>query len=118
MSEQYTPCDVVLCYDRETLQPVVIPEDDRFLNMLIMGPTGTGKSSQVFTPLIYQDLINGNCGITVIDPKEDLAEAIYQVASQFDRHVLYVDPADENCPRLNPFEGSEEVVTKNMLKIF
>ena len=118
MNEEYSPCDVVLCYDRETLQPVIIPEDDRFLNMLIMGPTGTGKSSQVFTPLIYQDLINGSCGITVIDPKEDLAEAIYEVAKQFDRHVLYVDPADENCPRLNPFEGTEEIVTKNMLKIF
>lgn len=116
--QEDAPCDVVLCYDRETLQPVIIPEDDRFLNMLIMGPTGTGKSSQVFTPLIYQDLINGSCGITVIDPKEDLAESIYAVASQFDRHILYVDPGDENCPRLNPFDGPEDVVTKNMLKIF
>jgi hypothetical protein len=99
------------------LDPVIIPEEDRFLNMLIMGPTGTGKSSQIFMPLIYQDLINGECGITVIDPKEDLAESIYQIAQQFDRHVLYVDPADENCPRVNPLEGTEDVVTKNMIKI-
>jgi hypothetical protein len=40
------------------------------------------------------------------------------VAKQFDRKVIYVDPANENCPRLNPFEGEEDVVTKNMLKIF
>lgn len=113
-----TPCDITLCYDRNTLQPVMIPEDDRFLNMLIMGPTGTGKSSQVILPMIYQDLINGSCGITVIDPKEDLAEAVYEVAKQFDRHVLYLDPADENCPRINPFDGTEDTVTKKMLKIF
>jgi len=116
--EQNEACDVIICYDRDTLEPVVIPEEDRFLNMLIMGPTGTGKSSQIFIPLIYQDIINGNCGITVIDPKEDLAESIYEVAKQFDRKVIYVDPLNENCPRLNPFEGDEDVVTKNMLRIF
>lgn len=110
--------DVILCYKREELEPVIIPEEDRFLNTLILGATGTGKSSQIFTPLIYQDLINENCGITVIDPKEDLAESIYEVAKQFSRKIIYVDPTNPDCPRINPFDGDEEVVSKNLLKIF
>lgn len=112
------PCDVILCYDRNTLEPIVIPEDDRFLNMLIMGPTGTGKSSQVILPLIFQDLLNGGCGFTVIDPKEDLAEAVYSVCKNFpDRNVIYMDPALEDCPKYNPFDADLTTVTKNLIKI-
>lgn len=111
-------CNVILCYDRDTLEPVVIPEEDRFLNMLVLGPTGTGKSSQVLLPLIYQDIMNPDCGVTVIDPKEDLAEDVYELSKDLDRKVIYVDPTDPNCPKLNPFIGSEDVVTKTMLKIF
>lgn len=111
------PCDVVLCYDRQSLEPIVIPEDDRFLNMLILGPTGTGKSSQIILPLIFQDLINGGCGFTVIDPKEDLAEGVYEVVKNFpERKVLYLDPTDEDCPKINPFDGDEITVTKNLIK--
>lgn len=111
-------CDVVLCYDRKTLEPIVIPEDDRFLNMLILGPTGTGKSSQIILPLIFQDLMNEECGFTVIDPKEDLAEAVYAVCKNFpNRKLLYIDPTMENCPKVNPFEGDIQTVTKNLTKI-
>lgn len=111
-------CDVVLCYDRHTLEPIIIPEDDRFLNMLIMGPTGTGKSSQIILPLIFQDLINGECGFTVIDPKEDLAEAVYAVCKNFpDRNVIYLDPVQDDCPKYNPFDADLTTVTKNLIKI-
>lgn len=111
-------CDVILCYDRNTLKPIVIPEDDRFLNTLILGPTGTGKSSQIILPLIFQDLLSGECGFTVIDPKEDLAEAVYTVCRNFpDRKVIYMDPTDENCPKYNPFDADAVTVTKNLIKI-
>jgi hypothetical protein len=83
-----------------------------------LGPTGTGKTSQIFIPLIFQDLMNEECGVTVIDPKEDLAEAVYSVAKDLDRKVIYVDPTDPACPRLNPFAGEEDVVVKSLLKIF
>ena len=110
---------VVLCYSRDTLEPVELLEEDRFLNMLVIGPTGTGKSSQIFTPLIFQDLMNQDCGVTVIDPKEDLAEFIYSLRDDFPtRNIIYVDPTNEFCPKINPFKGSEEVVIKNLLKIF
>lgn len=108
-----------LCFNRNTFKQVDIPEEDRFLNTLILGPTGTGKSSLILTPLIYQDLVNTNCGVTIIDPKEDLAEKIYELAKELNnRKIVYIDPLDEFCPKINPFQGETEKVIKNLIKIF
>lgn len=109
---------VIICYSKDKLAPVYLNEEDRYLNMLVVGATGTGKSSQLFVPLIYQDIMNENAGVTVIDPKESLAEEIYKTSKYINRNVLYVDPTQENCPRLNPFDGQENIVTKNILKMF
>lgn len=111
--------NVIICYNRKTLKPITIPQEDRFLNMLIIGPTGTGKTSQVFIPMIFQDLTNPNVGITIFDPKEELANRIVDLATKIgDRKVIYVDPTDIGCPKIDLFKGSADEIIRTLIKIF
>ena len=54
-SGQYS-CEVVLCKDRTTGKPVKILENRRFESTLIVGPSGTGKSSMIMEPMIARDM--------------------------------------------------------------
>lgn len=124
--------------------PVVLPAKDRFLHMLILGPTGCGKTSQTIIPMIWRDisikkLINGKpVGITVLEPKGDLAEKVYAMVNyknnEIDkamkdgvytpekygvkRTVVYFNPILSGCPYFNPLEGEESDVIENMCTTF
>ena len=49
-------CEVVLCKDKDTGKSVKIPENRRFEAALIVGGSGTGKTSMVFEPMIARDI--------------------------------------------------------------
>jgi len=118
------PGDVVLCDDKEKLEAgvedprEVIPYKDRFLHMLILGPTGGGKTSQVILPMLYQDIHNMEAGVTVIEPKGDLAREVAMMAKDFGRPYLYFDPSVDNCPFFNPLVGDETDVIENAVTTF
>jgi type IV secretory pathway TraG/TraD family ATPase VirD4 len=117
-SEQRKPGDVKICVDKDTGKDVILPYKDRFLHMLILGPTGSGKTSQTILPMINQDMQNPECGITVIEPKADLAEKVYAMAKYYGRPVLYFNPTLPNCPYFNPLYGKEEDVIENIVTTF
>lgn len=124
--------------------PVVLPAKDRFLHMLILGPTGCGKTSQTIIPFIWRDIsitkeINGKpVGITVLEPKGDLAEKVYAMVNYknnaideaiknncydqskhgIKRTVVYFNPILSGCPYFNPLEGDESDVIENMCTTF
>lgn len=110
--------DAVICVNAETKKPVSIPFDDRFLHMLVLGPTGCGKTSQVLIPLINQDMQNEGYGITVIEPKGDLAEKIYAMAKHYNKEAIYFNPTLPDCPYFNPLYGPEDEVVENMATTF
>lgn len=111
--------NVTLCYSRNNFKAVKIPQDDRFLNMQIIGPTGTGKTSQIMIPLIFQDLMNEEVGVTVFDPKEDLSKKIYELAMLTkNRKIVYFDPTRNDCPKIDLFRGSSEEIIKTLSRIF
>ena len=112
------PGDVVLCRNKETKQDVIIPRKDRFLHMLVLGPTGSGKTSQIILPMLNQDLQNKEAGITVIEPKGDLAEKAYAMAQFYGRKAIYFNPILESCPTFNPLYGKEEDVIENIVTAF
>lgn len=104
---------VRLCYNAENREPVYLYDEDRFLHMLILGPTGSGKTSQIILPMINQDLKRGK-GITVIEPKGDLAEKVYAMGKIYNREVIFFDPAHKDCPYFNPLYGDEVDVIENI----
>ena len=106
--------DVKLCDNIETGLPVILPKKDRYLHMLILGPTGSGKTSQTIIPMLNQDVQNMDAGITVLEPKGDLAEKIYAMCQYYGRPALYFNPILDSCPYFNPLQGKEEDVIENM----
>lgn len=130
--------------NKVTKQPVILPAKDRFLHMLILGPTGCGKTSQSIIPMIWRDINNPDkinnkpLGITVLEPKGDLAEKVYAMVNyknqiidnaiadgSYDesihgikRDVLYFNPILNDCPFFNPLVGDEDDVIENMCSTF
>lgn len=120
----HRPGDVMLCNNIELLQAgaedprVYIPYKDRFLHMLILGPTGCGKTSQIIIPMVYQDIHNLDVGVTIVEPKGDLARKVAMMAKEMGRDYLYFDPSVDNCPFFNPLVGDESDVIENAVTTF
>ncbi len=49
-------CEMFICMNKETGAKETIPEDSRFNQFLVVGPSGMGKTSLVFEPMVARDL--------------------------------------------------------------
>lgn len=98
---------------RYLFTPVAVPYPDRLLHVHVLGPTGSGKSSSVLMPLIAQDVAHGY-GLTLIEPKGDLARAAYRAALDAGHTVLWLDPDDEASPHWNPLLGPADVAAEGL----
>lgn len=112
------PGSVEICKEKETSSPVHIPYKDRFLHLLVLGPTGCGKTSQTIIPMLDQDIRNMQSGITVMEPKGDLADKVFAMAQYHGRDALYFNPILKACPTFNPLYGKEEDVVENITTAF
>lgn len=129
-NEAIKPGDAIIGYEvkinkkkendkgKKTTKPIILPIHDRFLHMLILGPTGSGKTSQSIIPMINRDMTNKEMGIIVLEPKGDLAEKVYAMGKIYDRNVLYFNPLLPDCPYFNPLHGKESDVIENMATTF
>ena len=91
---------------------------DRVRHVLVVGKTGTGKSTLLRT-LARHDLVTGR-GLLVVDPHGDLAQELQTDVPRFRRNDLLVfDPTDAACPGLNPLRnvatGARSLVVANVL---
>ena len=110
--------DAVIGVEMEKKKSVVLPLKDRYLHMLVLGPTGSGKTSQTIIPMINRDMQNPELGITVMEPKGDLAEKVWAMAKHYGREVQYFNPILPDCPYFNPFYGDEGDAIENMAMTF
>lgn len=49
-------CEMFICMNKETGAKEIIPESSRFNQFLVVGPSGTGKTSLVFEPMVARDI--------------------------------------------------------------
>ena len=49
-------CEMFICMNKETGNKEIIPEESRFNQFLVVGPSGTGKTSLVFEPMVARDI--------------------------------------------------------------
>ena len=49
-------CEMFICTNKENGEKEIIPEESRFNQFLVVGPSGTGKTSLVFEPMIARDI--------------------------------------------------------------
>ena len=56
---QYS-CEIKLCVDKHTGKDVILPEDRRFESMLVVGVSGSGKTSLIYEPMICRDIEKKN----------------------------------------------------------
>jgi len=89
--------------------PVILKHMDRYLHTMVVGTTGTGKSSRVLKPMIEQDLEaiakGEKLGITVIEPKGDFADDVAAMCRSMKVPYIYINPLDPSTPVFNPMSG-------------
>lgn len=49
-------CENIICVDKKLGKPVKVPESKRFESMLVVGGSGSGKTSMIFEPMIARDI--------------------------------------------------------------
>lgn len=84
---------------------VWLPGEDRFLHLQVLGPTGSGKTRSVLSPMLAQDLAAATRGATVLDPKGDFAEFAVAELERLGRPYTLIRPGDARSGRLNPMAG-------------
>ncbi len=82
-------CEITLCTDKKTGKSVKIAEDRRFESMLVVGVSGSGKTSLIFEPMIARDIEKKNF--------------FNKTAKEFGFAALKSGIASLNCPYDNDY---------------
>jgi len=90
--------------------------DDCFTHMLVVGPTRSGKTATVLKPMIYQLLLQKKrgkeLGLSVVEPKGDVAQMVNEMCIEMNIPCIYIDPESPNSHRFNPMEGNTDDVAE------
>ena len=99
--------------NKETGKPIWVDYLDRFTHMLVVGVTGTGKTTRILAKMVYQDLWHIARGVPmdviVMDPDAGLAEKAIQMADRLRIPRMIIDLRSEGGFESNvsftPFAG-------------
>ena len=96
--------------------PIVWQGSDCFTHMLAVGPTRCGKTATILKPMIYQLLLQKKrgvpLGLSVIEPKGDVAAMVKEMCIEMDIPCIHVDPDKPNSASFNPMEGETDTVAE------
>ena len=96
--------------------PIVWQGSDCFTHMLAVGPTRCGKTATILKPMIYQLLLQKKrgvpLGLSVVEPKGDVAAMVNEMCLEMDIPCIHVDPDKPNSASFNPMEGETDTVAE------
>lgn len=96
--------------------PIVWQGSDCFTHMLAVGPTRCGKTATILKPMIYQLLLQKKrgvpLGLSVVEPKGDVAEMVNEMCLEMDIPCIHVDPNKTDSASFNPMEGETDTVAE------
>lgn len=97
-------------------EPIYWKGDDLFTHMLVVGATRSGKTATILKPMIYQLLLlkkrGVKLGISVIEPKGDVAMMVREIAEEMGLPFIHIDPTREDTHKFNPMEGDIDTVAE------
>jgi len=98
------------------LVKAVISGKDAFLHTLVVGPTGSGKTSKILKPMAEQVLEamdrGVRCGLTIVEPDDGFINDVRDWARELDIPYIYINPLDPNTDKFNPLEGDKEIAAE------
>lgn len=109
-------CEVEVCTDRGNGKPAKIPESRRYESMIVVGVSGSGKTSMVYEPMIARDMEKKNffkeaskeLGITA------LRTGLAHLTHPYDNEYLN---RNFSLKMLTPTEGKEKLYKAFMSKM-
>lgn len=73
-----------------------IPEKSRYLNSLVIGTKGSGKTTSVLPMFVEQDLKRKNAGMTIISTSKEMSYNLYSLAKKYKRKIHFLKPSINN----------------------
>lgn len=101
-------------------KPITIDGKDRFINTLVLGSIGTGKTSRILTKGVYQDIRAIADGVPmdviVVDPDGGFAQSAVNMAERFGVHTDIMDLRGtmKSTVSFNPFGGEIADIIDNV----
>lgn len=97
--------------------PIEWGGSDMFTHMLVVGATRSGKTATILKPMIYQLLLakkrGKKLGLTVVEPKGDLAQMVADMSEAMELPHTHIDPMlDDKSAKFNPMEGETDRVAE------
>lgn len=94
---------------------------DAFTHTIIVGPTRCGKTATIIKPLIYQILTakakGFQCGLSVIEPKGDVAQFTVDLARELGIKAYHLDPERDDSDMINLLKGPVDDVAEATIAV-
>lgn len=89
---------------------------------MVIGPTRCGKTATILKPLIWKILKTKkqgeiNVGLSVCEPKGDLAEFVKDVCDELDIDCCHIDPTNPNTDTINVMAGNKTDVAESTVTV-
>ncbi|MDR3586410.1 MAG: hypothetical protein P4L59_13980, partial [Desulfosporosinus sp.] len=95
--------------------------DDPFTHTMIVGPTRCGKTATLIKPIIYQILLakarGVPCGLSVIEPKGDVAQFAVDLARELGIKAYHLDPTQGTSDKINLMKGPVNDVSEATIAV-